>query len=53
MQDTLPKQKVLYMVNLNLLLTRLDVVAETLNIAQKVVEECDKPFIVVHFKMCF
>ena len=50
-EDTLPKQKVLYMENLNQLPTHLDVVAETLTIAQRVAEECDEPFIVVHYDL--
>ena len=50
-EDALSKQKVLYMENLNLLSTDLNVVAETLNIAQRVAEECDKPFIEVHYNL--
>ena len=38
----------MYIENLNRLPIHLDV-AETLNIAQRVAEECDKPFIVVHY----
>ena len=50
-KDALSKQIVLYMENLNLLPTHLDVVAETLDIAQRVAEECDEPFIVVRYDL--
>ena len=49
-EEALSKQKVLYKENLNLLPIHLDVVAETLNIAQRVAE-CDEPFIVVCYDM--
>ncbi len=50
-EDKLPKQKIMYMENLNLPPTRLDVVAETLRISQRVAHECQDEFIAVHYDL--
>ena len=49
--DPLPQQNILYMENLNLPPTRLDVVAETLKISQRVAEECGERYIVVTYDL--
>ena len=49
--DELPLQKVCYMDNLNLPPTRLDVVAETLRISQRVAAECGETYAVVHYDL--
>ena len=49
--DPLPKQKLLYMENICLPPTRLDVVLETMKTSQKVAEECGQTYIVVHYDL--
>ena len=50
-EDPLPKQNVLYMENISLPPTRLDVVVETMKISQQVASECDEEYIVVHYDL--
>ena len=50
-EDQLPPQKIAYMYNLNLPPTRLDVIAETLRISQRVAQECDEQYAVVHYDL--
>ena len=50
-EDPLPQQRIAYMENLSLLPTRLDVVAETLNISKKVAAECGDEYAVVHYDL--
>ena len=50
-KDDLPRQRLSYMNNLSLPPTRLDVVAETLKISQKVAMECDEDFAIVHYDL--
>ena len=49
--DPLPTQHISYMDNLNLPPTRLDVVAETLRISQKVASECGEQYAIVHYDL--
>ena len=49
--DPLPKQKIAYMENLTLPITRLDVVAETLRVTQQVAQECGQEYGVVHYDL--
>ena len=49
--DLLSSQKIAYMRNLNLPITRLDVVAETLNISQRVAEECGDTYAIVTYDL--
>ena len=49
--DDLPKQNIGYMENLCLPPTRLDVVVETLRISQKVAEECNEKYAIVHYDL--
>ena len=49
--DPLPPQHISYMDNINLPPTRLDVVAETLRISQKVASECDEQYTIVHYDL--
>ena len=49
--DLLPSQRIAYMKNLNLPPTRLDVVAETLNISQRVAKECGDKYAVVTYDL--
>lgn len=50
-EDKLPKQKVLYMENITLPPTRLDVVLETMKVSQQVANECGEDFMVVHYDL--
>lgn len=50
-EDVLPLQQISYMDNLNLPPTRLDVIAETLRISQRVASECGDQYIVVHYDL--
>ena len=50
-EDAIPVQKIQYMENITLSPTQLDVVAETLNISQKVVQECHEPYAVVTYDL--
>ena len=47
--DNLPQQSIGYMDNLSLPPTRLDVVAETMRISQKLAAECGEPYALVHY----
>ena len=49
--DPLPKQKIAYMENLTLPITRLGVVAETLRVTQQVAQECGQEYGVVHYDL--
>ena len=49
--DPLPRQIIGYMENLSLPSTQLDVVAETLKVSQRVAEECQKAFMIVHYDL--
>ncbi|MCG7875152.1 MAG: hypothetical protein N0C90_02335 [Candidatus Thiodiazotropha endolucinida] len=49
--DPLPRQTIGYMENLSLPPTRLDVVAETLKISQRVAKECQENFMIVHYDL--
>jgi hypothetical protein len=49
--DKLPQQNVCYLQNISLPPTRLDVVAETLRIAQKVASECKEKYAVVTYDL--
>ena len=49
--DLLPKQSIGYMENLNLPPTRLDVIAETLKISQRVTDECGEKYAVVTYDL--
>ena len=42
---------VLYMENITLLPTRLDVIMETMKIWQRVTSECDEVYMVVHYDL--
>ena len=50
-EDPLPRQRIVYMENLNLPPTRLDVVAETLRLSQRFAQECREDFVVVHYDL--
>jgi len=49
--DPLPQQIIGYMKNICLPPTRLDVVAETMRISQKVAEECQQPYAIVTYDL--
>ena len=49
--DPLPQQIIGYMENLSLPPTRLDVVAETMKISQKVANECGQTYAVVSYDL--
>ena len=49
--DTLPRQSIGYMANLNMSPTRLDVVAETMRISQKLAKECEESHVLVHYDL--
>jgi hypothetical protein len=49
--DNLPQQSIGYMDNLSLPPTRLDVVAETMRISQKLAAECGEPYALVHYDL--
>ena len=50
-KDPLPKQKILYMDNITLPPTRLDVVAETMRRSQRVAEECGEKYVAVAYDL--
>ena len=50
-EDPLPQQQISYMENLSLPPTRLDVVAETLRLAQKVASECSEQYAIVTYDL--
>ena len=50
-EDQIPPQKIAYVDNLNLPPTRIDVIAETLRISQRVAQECDEQYAVVHYDL--
>ena len=50
-EDDLPQQTIGYMDNLNLPPTRLDVVAETMKISQKLAAECGEQYAIVHYDL--
>ena len=50
-EDTLPCQTISYMDSISLPPTRLDVVAETLKVSQKVEMECGQQFCIVHYDL--
>ena len=49
--DTLPRQKIGYMENINLPPTRLDVVVETMKLSQKLAAECGEQYAVVTYDL--
>ena len=49
--DPLPLQNVAYMENISFPPTRLDVIADTLKISQKVAQECGEPYAVVTYDL--
>lgn len=49
--DVLPRQRVLYLENITLPLTRTDVVLETMKIAQKIADECREEYMLVHYDL--
>ena len=50
-QDALPQQDIGYIENIDLPPTRLDVVQETLSIAQKIAQECGEKHAIVHYDL--
>ncbi len=50
-EDHLPQQAIGYMKNICLPPTRLDVVAETLKVSQKVAEECGQPYVIITYDL--
>ena len=50
-EDPLPKQKILYMENISLPPTMLDIVVETMKISQRVAAECDEEYMAVHYDL--
>ena len=50
-KDQLPQQSIGYIENIDLPPTRLDVVQETLSIAQKVAQECGDKYAIVHYDL--
>ena len=50
-KDDLPPQRVVYMDNISLPPTRLDVIVETLKISQEVALECNEQYAIVHYDL--
>ena len=49
--DPLPKQRIMYMENIYLPPTRLDVIVKTMKVSQEVAKECGEQYMIVHYDL--